>query len=114
MKKTNKKLIKILVILALIVILISCGAAAFASSYHIGSITPNNDTPFGVVITVVQFGCYAAAIIWIMIVGLKYMTSAPEGKAEMKKQALAALIGGVFLFSTGTVIQWVSQIVPKS
>jgi hypothetical protein len=115
MKKSNKKLIKILTFLALVIMLVGCCTTAFASQYHInGSITPTS-TPFGgTVIAVVQFCCYAAAIIWVMIVGVKYMTSSPDGKAEMKKQAMAALIGGCILFSVGTIIKWIAEIVPSA
>ena len=113
MKKMNKKIMKILTALVMILMLVNCCNAVFAESYHVPPISPNNNTPFGVVITVVQYGCYAAALIWIMIVGVKYMTSAPEGKAEMKKQALAALIGGMILFGAGTIVKWVSQVVPN-
>ena len=77
------------------------GTAVFASSYQVARNITEQRTPFGIVITVVQYGCYVAAFIWIMIVGVKYMTSAPDGKAEMKKQALAALIGGLILFGVG-------------
>ncbi len=115
MKKMNKKLIKILTILMIVLMTVCCGTVAFAAeSYHIPeAITPDNNTPFGIVITVVQYGCYVAAFIWIMIVGVKYMTSAPDGKAEMKKQALAALIGGMILFGAGTIVKWVSQVTPQ-
>ena len=115
MKKSKKKLIKILLFLALIIICTCYCTTAFASKYKIsGSISPTS-TPFGgTVIAVVQFCCYAAAMIWVMIVGVKYMTSSPDGKAEMKKQAMAALIGGCILFSVGTIIKWIAEIVPSA
>jgi uncharacterized membrane protein (DUF485 family) len=114
MKKMNKKLIKILTILMIVLMTVCCGTVAFAAeNFHVDPITPDNNTPFGIVITVVQYGCYVAAFIWIMIVGVKYMTSAPDGKAEMKKQALAALIGGMILFGAGTIVKWVSQVTPQ-
>ena len=114
MKKMNKKLIKILTILMIVLMTVCCGTVAFAAEdFHVDPITPDNKTPFGIVITVVQYGCYVAAFIWIMIVGVKYMTSAPDGKAEMRKQALAALIGGMILFGAGTIVKWVSQVTPQ-
>jgi hypothetical protein len=108
MKKINKKLVKILIILALILMLTCCCNAAFASSYKVANDLVATDVPFAdSIVSVVQFGCYTAAVIWILIVGVKYMTSAPDGKAEMKKQAFAALIGGLILFGVGSIIQWV-------
>lgn len=115
MKKSNKKLVKILIILAVALMLVCCCTTAFAASEYTisGEISPTS-VPFeGIVISVVQFGCYAAAVIWIMIVGVKYMSSAPEGKAEMKKQAMAALIGCFILFTIGSIIKWIYEVVPK-
>jgi hypothetical protein len=115
MKKSNKKLIKILTILALAIVLISCcTAAVFASSYHVSSIEPTSVPFAGIIISVVQVCCYAAAVIWIMIIGLKYLSASPDGKAEIKKQLFAAFIGGLILFSIGSIIAWIYAMVPKS
>jgi hypothetical protein len=114
MKKINKKLVKILITLALILMLVCCFNAVFASNYTVANDLTATDVPFAnTIVSVVQFGCYTAAVIWILIVGIKYMTSAPDGKAEMKKQAFAALIGGFVLFGVGSIIQWVYQITQK-
>ena len=116
MKKSNKKTIKILVILAVVLIAICCTTAVLAAEQiRVNEEINPIQVPFaGNIIAVVQFGCYTAAVIWVMIIGVKYMTSAPDGKAEMKKQAFAALIGGLILFSVGTIIKWVYEMVPKS
>jgi ABC-type cobalt transport system substrate-binding protein len=115
MKKSNKKLIKILTILALAIVLISCcTAAVFAGSYHVSNIEPTSVPFAGIIISVVQVCCYAAAVIWIMIIGLKYLSASPDGKAEIKKQLFAAFIGGLILFSIGSIIAWIYAMVPKS
>ena len=116
MKKSNKKLVKILIFLAVVLMLVCCCTTAFAASEYTisGEISPTSVPFAGIVISVVQFGCYTAAVIWIMIVGLKYMTSSPDGKAEMKKQAMAALIGCFILFTIGSIIKWIYEVVPKS
>ena len=42
----------------------------------------------GTVLQIAQIVCFTAAIVLIMWMGIKWLTSAPEGKAEMKKQSL--------------------------
>ena len=114
MKKSNKKLIKILTILALAIVLISCcTAVVFASPYHVPNISPTGVPFAGIVIAVVQFCCYAAAVIWVMILGLKYLSASPDGKAEIKKQVMAAFLGACILFAIGSIIRWIYEIVPK-
>ena len=81
MKNNSKKIIKILTILAIAIMLVSCCTTVFAAGdYTVSSITPslppNNIS--STIISVVQYCCYAAAVIWLIIVGVKYMSSAPE------------------------------------
>ncbi len=110
MKKSNKKIIKILIALALMLMLVLCGTTTFANTYHVDNIEPTSVPFAGIVITVVQFCCYTAAVIWIMIMGIRYMSAAPDGKAEVKKQMMAAFIGGCILFGVGTIIRIVADI----
>lgn len=112
MKKSSKKIVKVLIICAVVLMFVLCCNTAFATNYTVANDLTPTDVPFaGTIITVVQYLCYAAAVIWIMIIGIKYITAAPDGKAEMKKQAFAAFIGGLVLFSVGSIIRWVSEIV---
>ena len=49
MKKMNKKLIKILTILMIVLMTVCCGTVAFAAEdFHVDPITPDNKTPFGI------------------------------------------------------------------
>lgn len=45
----------------------------------------------------------AAGVIIIAYMGVKYITSSPEGKAELKKQAYVYILGAAFLMLAPTI-----------
>ena len=59
---------------------------------------------------VVQYICYAAAVIITMIIGVRFMSAAPEGKAEVKKQSIYMAIGAGILFAIGLIGSIVSNV----
>lgn len=50
------------------------------------------------------------AITGIILIGLKYMFTTPDGKAEVKKKLLPMALGIVFVYSASTVITYVVEI----
>lgn len=114
MKKTNKitKIIFILFIIGLIIVnsFVSLGGISLPNMdpYH-----PSDPTIFkigGQVIYVVQIIFYAAAVIILMFAGIKYMSSAPEGKAEMKKKLAYMVTGAIMLFAAGGIVQIIGNL----
>lgn len=61
------------------------------------------DTAQNVVIGLVQAIGYIVSVLMVTIIGIKYIFTSPEGKAEVKKQLIPFLIGALLLFS-GTVL----------
>ena len=59
---------------------------------------------------VVQYFCIAAAVITVIISGVKYMASAPDQKAEIKKQAIALVIGAAIIFSISTILRIIANV----
>lgn len=57
------------------------------------------------VLGVVTVLIVTAAIILLIMKGVSFMQSAPEGKAEIKKQLIAIVVGGVIIFGINTIIQ---------
>ena len=55
----------------------------------------------GAVITMVQIIAFAAAV----ILGIKYITASPDGKAEIKKSATQYVVGAVILFAASGILQ---------
>ena len=45
-----------------------------------------NISATGASITIAQIICYGAAVIILMILGVKFITAAPEGKAQIKEK----------------------------
>lgn len=58
---------------------------------------------------VAQVIFYAAAVIIVMFAGVKFMTAAPEGKAEMKKKFIYMSVGAVMLFAAGGIVTIISN-----
>ena len=64
----------------------------------------------GKIIGVAQYICYAAAVIVLLYKGVQFMVSAPEAKAELKKQLVSYVVGGVILFAIGSLIKIIGSI----
>ena len=76
-------------------------------------IKPSIDSDFsqasGATILIVQIICFAAAVIILMILGIKFITAAPDGKAQIKERAVPAVAGAILLFAVGGIIGIVSK-----
>lgn len=70
------------------------------------SITSMGDT----IVSVVGIICYGAAVIVLLVKGVKFMKTAPEGKAQIKEEMVAAAVGAIILFAIGTFIQIIAKI----
>lgn len=62
-------------------------------------------TAMNKVLGVVTVLIVTAAIILLIMKGVAFMQAAPEGKAEIKKQLIAIVVGGVIIFGINTIIQ---------
>ena len=66
-------------------------------------------TVMGKILFVVQLACYGAAVIILMVAGVRYMNAAPEGKAQIKQQSLKLAMGAVIMFAAGAIVAIVSR-----
>lgn len=66
------------------------------------------------ILGIVTVICYAAAVIMLLYLGVKYITASPEGKAEIKKTAIQYVIGAVLVFAAGTVLNIIKNISGKT
>lgn len=62
------------------------------------------------VLGVVTYICYAAAVIMLVMLGIKFVTAAPDAKADIKKSAVIYVIGAVLVFAAGAVIQVIQNL----
>lgn len=110
----NKKSIKILSIVAIIMILLSTiGSSVFAMTIPDPDPSKvkstNLDTTISTVLAIIQYGGIIAAVVIAMIIGIKYITSAPEGKAEVKKTATFYIAGIVLLLSASLIVRLIGN-----
>ena len=77
-----------------------------------GPINPDSgmNTMISKIFGVVQYCCIAAAVIIVITSGVKYMASAPDQKADIKKQAIALVIGAAITFSISTILRIIANV----
>ncbi len=102
----TKKIVKIFSILCIAIAILSVASTVLGVSVP----TPNAPTSTGITSTVsnvlgiVTYICYAAAVILLVMLGIKFMTASPDGKAEVKKSAVIYVVGAILVFAAGLVI----------
>lgn len=109
MLKSNKML-KISLCIVMIIAIIGITSISNASFVEV-SITPSTGSGTSVVtnigggvLGVVQTIGYIVAVIVLVWLGIKYIMASPDGKAEIKKQAFAYILGAVLLFAASTLV----------
>jgi len=72
-----------------------------------------NSTVNGVtskILGVISTVCYAAAVIAVLVKGVQVALAAPDQKAKVSEQLIAVAIGGVILFTIGTIVKIVANL----
>ena len=64
----------------------------------------------GALILIIQIVAFAAAVIMLMFLGIKYITASPDGKAEIKKSAVIYVVGALLVFFAGLILGWIKDI----
>ena len=115
MKKQAKIIsIILLIIIALTAVTSVCFAATDYST-ALGQLkdsgTNANVLKYGqTIVAIVRTIGIIAAVVILMIVGIKYMKGSAEEKAEYKKTMPAYLIGAILLFAATQVIAWIIEV----
>lgn len=103
----NKKSIKILsIVLLVVILLVTIGSSVFATT-TIPETPFNNDKAsdlVGVVLGALKWGAIMIAAGMLIYMGIKYMTSAPDGKAEMKKQLTIYIVGFILAVAAAAIV----------
>ena len=63
----------------------------------------------GAVITIARIICMGVAITMLVLVAIKYMTAAPGDKADIKKRAVAYVVGAIVLFAVTGILTIIEQ-----
>lgn len=102
-----KKIVKILPILLLVIMLLSTVSVVFADptdpSTLKGTPTKQFDTMGNKIIGMVQAIGSIAAVLVLVVLGIKYMMGSAEEKAEYKKTMIPYIIGAVLVFAASNV-----------
>ena len=110
----SKKSIRIISVIALIVMMLMVFASPVMADGISGQISDNvnydviNDTKAGniagTVLGAIKWIGVAIAIGMLMFLGIKYITSSPEGKADLKKQLGVYVLGFVLLVGATVIV----------
>ena len=108
----NKKSIKVISIVILaIVLLMSIGSTVFATTIP-GITDPQTgelNNTVGIILGIIRWGGIIIAVIMAMFIGIKYITSSPDGKAEVKKTAMYYVGGIVLLLAASTIVTFIGK-----
>lgn len=104
-----KKISKIISVVFIITTILSAINMVLASEPAIpSSVSPTGASDVnniaGMVIYVIQIIAFAAAVIMLIFVGIKFLTASPEGKAEIKKSAVIYVVGAILLFAATGIL----------
>ena len=101
---TMSKIVIALLIIATILSAVSMVFGAVNIPTGNNGATGKLQGPVQKIIGIVQLICYAAAVILIVILGVKFMTASPDGKAEIKKSAIIYVVGAILVFAAGALL----------
>ncbi len=79
-----------------------------------GGISETTQTIVGSIITVIRIVGIGIAIIMTTYVAIKYMSAAPNEKAEFKKSATGLIVGAVVLFATSGILGIIADFATKN
>lgn len=106
--KTSKitKIISLLVIIAALAL--SFNMVFATTTVTVPKASPVDDKGFNSTISnvlgVVTIVCYAAAVILLITLGVKWLIAAPDAKADLKKSAIYYVIGAIMIFAAGAIV----------
>lgn len=112
MLKLNKKSVKIISTMLLVVmLLLSFSTVAFAAEGIFG-INPSPDSSklgnganlANTILSALMWIGVAIAVGMMIFLGIKYVTASPDGKADLKKQLGIYILGFVFIVGATTIV----------
>ncbi|MBR6033617.1 MAG: hypothetical protein IKP28_02610 [Clostridia bacterium] len=113
----SKKMVKALSILLVAALMLGIAATPVLASVTIpwDNITISSNTSSstataasnisGTIIGVVQVIGVAVAVIMLIVLAIKYISAAPNDKAEIKKHAVVYVVGAVVLFAASGILE---------
>ena len=115
-----KTVTKIITILLIIATILGAVNMVFANDINIpngsngGYSGTGLDTTTSNIIGIVQFICYAAAVILLVILGVKWISAAPDEKANIKKGAVIYVVGAALVFAAGAILHVIKNVMDNT
>lgn len=108
-----KKFVSIMLTLAMLATMVS---GVMANDISIGSVTMPSGSKKAVenILGLIQWIGYAIAVGMLIYIGIKYVMSAANEKADLKKGLINYLIGAIIIFAASTVVGWVKSFVQSN
>lgn len=117
---------KIFIALILITIFCSIFSVSYADDINdiISGMQDVDDNPgisqrnslvkgINVVFTIIRVAGTGISLLMIMLLGIKYMMTSVEEKAEIKKHAVPIVVGSALIFATSNILGIVAKIVEE-
>ena len=119
MEKKTMKIVSSLLVIMFMIGTISAPVLAFNYTDSTGyspdgskantTVTDKAGSIMNTIIGVVQVIGIAIAVIMLIFVAIKYLTSAPNDKAEIKKHAVVYVVGAIVLFGASGILGIIKQ-----
>ena len=101
--------LKILLLNLLIVALILAFSANVMATDKINPIIPDDAKPvekiINTLVSVFQVAAIGIGTVLLTTLGIKYMISSPDDKAEVKKHAVVFIVGALLAFGSSGIVQ---------
>ena len=110
----SKKMVKGLSILLMVFVMVAVITSPVFANNTIepdgSSFTKSVDNALEIALTVAQSIGITVAVILLIVVAIKYMSAAPNDKAEIKKHMVVYVIGAVLLLCATGVLQLIKTL----
>ncbi len=114
--KISKKTAKIInVLMIALAVLLMAGITVNAEDMYL-SITPSSSslatktqTIGGTMLGVAQVIGMAVAVIMLIVLAIKYISTSPNDKAEIKKYAVVYIVGAIVLFAASGIVELIKN-----
>lgn len=114
-KKKNKIMYIIFILIMTFVILSNITQVLGTSQINPTTPTQKEITnPMQVIIGIFQVVAVGVAIIMLIVLAIKYMSSAPSDRAEIKKHAVVYIVGAVICFGASGILGIIKEFVNET
>lgn len=113
----SKKVMKILTVLLLIAMLCNICTTVFADFDGFAEIKPASSQLAtsvqnigGYILGIAQVIGMVVAVVMLVVLAIKYISAAPNDKAEIKKHAVVYIVGAIVLFAASGILQIIKNV----